>query len=134
MIYFLLCKVEMQREIEKQKEEEKEKIEKIEKISNTLDSFYSNNSKDNTSKYLTLHNLLSLSKTRCLTTMEAQYTASKLVAKSFFTDVYLNSCNENLLFVFTLLRDKCYQIFLDYKRDYELKYKMICDFLNNGDR
>lgn len=78
-----------------------EVIDSIEKF-NFLD-------KESNLNYLTLHNLLNLSKIRCFKSLNT----AQLVPRNYFTNTYLNTCNENILFILVTLRDKCYQLFVE---------------------
>lgn len=65
--------------------------------------------KENNINYLTIHNLLNLSKISCFKSIDT----TQLVPRTHFTNIYLNTCNENILFILVALRDKCYQLFVE---------------------
>jgi hypothetical protein len=71
---------------------------------------------------LTLGNILSNCKSHPFRSIQD---TSQLVANSFFTNIYMNTLNENILFVLASLRDKCYQLFMEFRRSCEPDYKRM---------
>jgi hypothetical protein len=81
--------------------------------------FLCSRDKENLINYLTVRNIFNLSKNHRFTGNDT----SQLICHSNFTNVYLNTYNENILFVLTLLRDKCYQMFVEARKPLEPSYR-----------
>lgn len=116
------------------KEEEEEEDDDEEECEPDLIEKLSLNNKENTINFLTLHNLLNLSKIRCFKSLES----TQLVPQSHFTDIYLNTCNENIIFMIVILRDKCYQLFTKARKYFApsfahaIKARSIVDYVPLG--
>lgn len=77
--------------------------------------------KENLINFLTLRNVMNMCKSHPFKVFDS----SQLVAKSYFSDIYMNTFNENILFVLTLMRDKCYQMFVELRRPYDPFHKRM---------
>lgn len=86
------------------------------------------NDKENLINYLTIRNILSLSKKNDLI---KKSDPSELVAKTHFSDIYLNTFNENILLILIMIRDKIYQLFLEFRRPYDASHKRALQIVNN---
>lgn len=78
--------------------------------------------KENLINFLTLRNVLSMCKTHPFTNITD---STELVSTSYFSDIYMNTFNENILFVLSLMRDKCAQLFAQLRRTYDPYYQRM---------
>lgn len=77
--------------------------------------------KENLINFLTLRNVMSMCKAHPFPRSDS----SHLVASTYFSNTYLNTFNENILFVISLLRDKSYQLFMDLRRQFDPSFKRM---------
>lgn len=98
-------------------------------ISENLEEYKNNSKKPNNQNFI-----LSVKKILKMNNLSHFYSTepSNLLAKSLFIDSYINTSNENILFVLTLLRDKSYQLYKEHTREYDSQHESALGLANKG--